>query len=106
MSINAGNTFKETKKLEGELLRLNEDFLADQAAIFENTALLNDCKPTAEFLNMEKRKSGYWNLTKISVQQTDELTKLKVEEEIIDPSKIRDGIKTFYQNIFNRQEVK
>ena len=31
--------------------------LADQAAILKNTALLNDCKPTAEFLNMEKRKS-------------------------------------------------
>ena len=37
-SINADNTFKETKILEGELSRLNEDFLADQAAIFKNTA--------------------------------------------------------------------
>ena len=35
---------KRPKK--GELRRLNEEFLADQAAIFKNTALLNDCKPT------------------------------------------------------------
>ena len=37
---------------EGELLRLNEDFLADQA----------------EFLYMEKRKSGYCDLNKLQVQ--------------------------------------
>ena len=71
--------------MEGELLRLNEDFLADHTAIFKNTALSNDCKPTAEFLDMEKRKCGYCNLTKLRVQRTDELTKLNVEEEIIDP---------------------
>ena len=33
-SINAVESFEETKKLEGELLEINEDFLADQAAIF------------------------------------------------------------------------
>ena len=32
--------------------------------------------------------------------------KINVELEIIDPSKIRDEMKTFYQNIFIRQEVK
>ena len=57
-SINGDNTFEETKILTGEIIRLNEDYLADQAAIFNNTALLNDCKPTAEFLNMEQRKGG------------------------------------------------
>ena len=40
------------------------------------------------------------------VQHTDATTKLQVEEEIIDPSKIRDEMKTFYQNISNRQKVK
>ena len=98
--------FEETKILDGELLRLNEDFLADQAAILKNKVLLNDCKPTSKFLNMEKRKGGYCNLTKLRVQRTDDTTKLQVEEEIFDPSKIRDEMKTFYQNIFNRQEVK
>ena len=43
-SINADNCFEETKILEGELLRLNKYFLADQAAIFKNTTLLNYCK--------------------------------------------------------------
>ena len=80
--------------------------MADQAPIFKNTAFLNDCKPTAEFLNMEKQKSRYGSLTKLRVQQTDEFTKLKVEDEIIEPSKIRDEMKNFYQNIFNKQEVR
>ena len=102
----ADDLFEETKNLEGELLRLNEDFLADQAEILKNTALINDFKPNAEFLNMEKQESGYCNLTKLRVQQTEELTKLNVEEKIIEPSKIRCEMKTFYQNIFNKQEVK
>ena len=42
--------------------------------------------PQPNFL-IWKRKSGYCNSTKLRVQRTDELTKLKVEEEIIDPSK-------------------
>ena len=32
--------------------------------------------------------------------------KEKVEDKIINPSKIRNEMKTFYQNIFNRQNVK
>ena len=96
----------ELIRQEWEFIRLNENCLGDQAAIFKNTALLNDCKPTEEFLNMEQRKGGYDNLTKLRVQRTDAIAKTKVEEEIIDPSKIRDGMKTLYQNIFNRQNVK
>ena len=55
---------------------------------------------------MEKRKGGYCNLTKLRVQWTDVNTNLQVEEDIIDPSKIRDEMKTFDQNISNRQKVK
>ena len=55
---------------------------------------------------MEQRKGGYCNLTKLRVQRTDYVTDLQVEEGIIDPSKIRDEMKTFSQNIFNRPEVK
>ena len=62
--------------------------------------------PQLNFLIGKKEKSGYCKLTNLRVQPTDELTKLKVEEEIIDPSKIRGEMKTFYQNIFNRHEVK
>ena len=55
---------------------------------------------------MEQRKGGYCNLTKLRVQCTDATIKLQVEEEIIDPSKIRDEMKKFYQNILHRQKVK
>ena len=41
--INTDGYYKEAKEKEGELRRLNEEFLADQAAIYKNTALLNDC---------------------------------------------------------------
>ena len=44
--INADVFYKESKEKEGELRRLNEELLEDQAAIFKNTALLNDCKHT------------------------------------------------------------
>ena len=48
----------------------------------------------------------YCSLTKVRVQQTDVFTKLKVEEEIIEPSKIRNEMKNVYQNKFNKQDVK
>ena len=40
------------------------------------------------------------------VQHTDVIIKTNVEEQIIYPSKIRDERKTFYHNIFNKQNVK
>ena len=43
----------------GEICRLNEEILADQAAMFKNTALLNDCNPTMEFLTIQQTKGGY-----------------------------------------------
>ena len=91
---------------EGELLRLDEEILADQAATLKNTVLLNDCKPTKEFLTLEQRKGGYCNLTKLRVEETDVQMQQKVEKEIIDPTEIRSEAKKFYQKIFNRQEVK
>ena len=48
--VNLNNCFRESKTAEGELRKLNEEFLIDQSLIFKNTALLNDCKPTKEFL--------------------------------------------------------
>ena len=53
--IHVEGFYKESKEKEGELRRLIEEFLEDQAAIFKNTALVNDCKPTKEFLTMEQR---------------------------------------------------
>ena len=97
--INADNTFEETNKLESELVRLNEDYLAGHVAISKNTALMNYCKPTAAFLNMEQREGSYCNLIKLRFQCTDVITKTKADAEIIDPSKIRDEMKTFYPKI-------
>ena len=104
--INDDGYYKEAKEKEGELRRLNEEILADQAAIFKNTALLNDCKPTKEFLNMEQLKGSYCSLTKLRVEKTDVTTGKKVEKEINEPHEIRDEIKNFYQDIFNKQTVK
>ena len=61
--INADGYYNEAKAKEGELKRLSEESLADQAAIFKNTALLNDCKPKKEFLTIEQTKGGYCNIT-------------------------------------------
>ena len=78
--INIDGYHKESKEKEGELRRLNEEFLEDQEEIFKNTALLNDCKPIKEFLTMEQRKGGYCNLTKLRVEETDKSTRQKVEK--------------------------
>ena len=55
---------------------------------------------------MEQIKGGYCNLSKLRVEKTDENTGQKFEEEIIEPKEIRDEMKNFYQNIFNKQTVK
>ena len=73
----------ESKEKEGELGKLNQEFLEDQAAIFKNTALLNACKPTKEFLTMEQRKEGYCNISKLRVETTDEKTKKKLKRRLL-----------------------
>ena len=55
---------------------------------------------------MEQMKGGYCNLTKLKVEKTDESTGQKVEKEIIEPHDIRDEMKNFYKNIFDKQAVK
>ena len=69
--VNLNNCYRESKIAEGELRKINEDFLADQALIFKNTSLLNDCKPTKEFLTMEQRKAGYCCISKLRVNSID-----------------------------------
>ena len=56
---NLSNHYDEMHKAEGELRKINEEYLKERSLIFKNTALLNDCKPTKEFLTMEQRKAGY-----------------------------------------------
>ena len=69
--VNLNNCFRESKITEGELRKLNEEFLADQSLIFKNTSLLNDCKPTRKFLTMEQRKAGYCCISKLKINSTD-----------------------------------
>ena len=75
------------------LRKINEEFLADQALIFKNTSLLNDCKPTKEFLTMEQRMAGYCCISKLRVNTIDKNTGKKVELEVIEPKERRDEMK-------------
>ena len=52
--VNLNDYYKERHEAEGELRKINEDLLLEQSMIFKNTSLLNDCKPTKEFLTMEQ----------------------------------------------------
>ena len=47
---------------------------------------------------MEKKKRRILQFTKLRVQCTDEVTKQKIEEEIMKPSEIRYEMRNFYQN--------
>ena len=69
--VNLNNCYRESKITEGELRRINDEFFADQSLIFKNTSLLNDCKPTKEFLTMEQRKAGYCFISKLKVNSID-----------------------------------
>ena len=40
------------------------------------------------------------------MKKTDKSTGQKVEKEVIEPSEIRDEIRKFHQQIFNKQKIK
>ena len=73
--------------------------------IFKNTSLLNDCKPTREFLTMEQRRAGYCNISKLKVAKWDKNTGKEINIEVTEPKEIRGEMRDFYQNIFAKQEV-
>ena len=73
-----------------------EEILQNKASVHRSFHLLNDCKITPAFLNLEKRKAGYSNICKIKTDNGD----------ITDPNKIRDETTKFYQKIYNKQKVK
>ena len=68
------NHYDEMHKAEGELRKINEEHLIEKSMIFKNTALLNDCKPTKEFLTMEERKAGYCSISKLKVTKNDQIS--------------------------------
>ena len=96
---NTGNE-RQNNIGEGELRKLNEEFLIEQSMIFKNTSLLNDCKPTREFLTMEQRRAGYCAISKLKVVKEDKNTGKEINIEVTEPKEIREEMRGFYQNIF------
>ena len=84
---------KKCIKLRGELRKINEEYILEQSLIFKNTALLNDCKPTKEFLTMEQRKAGYCSIGKLRVTRKDRNTGKDINIEVTSPEDIREKMK-------------
>ena len=101
---NTGNE-RQNNIGEGELRKLNEEFLIEQSMIFKNTSLLNDCKPTREFLTMEQRRAGYCAISKLKVVKEDKNTGKEINIEVTEPKEIREEMRGFYQNIFAKQKI-
>ena len=73
--------------------------------IFKNTSLLNDCKPTREFLTMEQKRAGYCAISKLKVTKEDKNTGKEINVEVTEPHEIREEMRGFYQNIFAKQQI-
>ena len=73
--------------------------------IFKNTSLLNDCKPTHEFLTMEQRRAVYCAISKLKVIKEDKNTGKKINVEVTEPQEIREEMRSFYQDIFAKQQI-
>ena len=73
--------------------------------IFKNTSLLNDCKPTKEFLTMEQRKARYCSIGKLRVIKKVKNTGEDINVEVTSPEDIREEMKNFYQDIFRKQDI-
>ena len=98
--VNLNDYYKERHEAEGELGKINKNLLIEQSMIFKNTSLLNDCKPTQEFLTIEQRRTGYCAISKLKVIKEDKNTGKKINVEVTEPQAIREEIRSFYQDIF------
>ena len=105
MYANHNDYYEERHKAEGELRKINEEHLLKQSMIFKNTALLNDCKPTKEFLTMEQQRAGYCSIGKLRVIREDKNTGKKINIEVTYPGDIRKEMRNFYQDIFRKQDI-
>ena len=81
--------------LINELDILKDKLLQEQAMIFKNYHLLNDCKITPAFINLEKRKAGYCNI--VTSDNTPVYTS--------NPPEIRAGVASFYKGVYGKQLV-
>ena len=90
-------------ELENELSVIRDELLQEEASIFKNIHLLNDCKITPAFLNLEKRKAGYCNIVRLKIgMEKDEVTPIYTN----DPTIIRTTMEKFYTNLYTEQDVK
>ena len=54
---------------------------------------------------MEQRRAGYCAISKLKVTKEDKNTGKKINIEVTDPKDIREEMKSFYQDIFSKQEI-
>ena len=92
---NLSNYYDEMNRAEGELRKINEEHLIERSMIFKNTSLLNDCKPTKEFLTMEQRKAGYCSISQLNITKNDPTSGKDYTTEVTDPANIRDEMRNF-----------
>ena len=90
------DTKTKLSNLEIELKLLTDDILQDEASVHRNSHLLNDCKITPQFLALEKRKSGYSNIVRLTNSKGDITT---------NPPEIRSEMTKFYQQIYKKQTL-
>ena len=64
--IDCEDSSYQIKALETELQMLRDETLQEEASVYRNFHLLNDCKITPEFLMLEKRNAGYCNIIKLT----------------------------------------
>ena len=96
-------------KARAELRELEESELLEQAQKFASFHLLNDELPTKAFINIENRKLGYHEITKLVETKTPNIphndqSATEIKKTITEPEELRTEMKNFYQNIFSQQD--
>ena len=86
----------EMVDLEMELKLLTEEIIQDEASVHRAYHLLNECKITPQFLSLEKRKTGYSNIVRLTNSEGNIVT---------NPKEIRQEMSNFYQNFYKKQDL-
>ena len=87
------NSAEQILILEGELLQKDQEFLEQELKFKENFTLLEDEKPTKNFLNLESTKGGY-----------NEITVLREISSTYDPNQ-EEGPENIKYNVFRNQPL-
>ena len=100
----------ESITLDPAPLTIEEEDLKDKLVKKDNFNLLDNEKPTKAFMNMESAKSGYSEITKLTVKnptfnQDNPVTPLNPKTyTITDGDLIREKMKSTFQDIFKLQD--